>query len=88
MPPYTSWGWMPQDEVDEILKDMDRGTITVYLEDPPDWFKPAGQCPVCNDEVAAHYGLQIDRPSGEIIACDFEGDGWTARPDSGEPIYY
>jgi hypothetical protein len=69
----TTHGLMTHADHREYLKDTDQHTVTVNLDDPPEWFTaPAdGNCPLdnCGASLDDHDSVIVHAASGEIIAC-------------------
>lgn len=69
--PYSTWGYVTHDDIRDIEESMDLGTIHVYLDDPRDWFKVPGNCPLegCEQAISDHESFTVTRAGGTIVAC-------------------
>lgn len=68
---HTSHGYMTYADHQEYLRDTDRHSIDVDLDDPPEWFDVPTVCPLegCGWRVEDHGGFTVYAASGEITQC-------------------
>jgi hypothetical protein len=85
--PYTSQGWMSHADIQETLKDMDMGSTEIDLADPPEWFEPPVECPVCEAPMSDHEAVRVADASGEVFSClPLEAADWLELPQD-EPDF-
>jgi hypothetical protein len=85
--PYTTQGFMTSAEVADLYADSDLGSILVSIDDAPEWFDASIMCPVCGKAVWNHESVTVVRASGEIFACEIDGERTELPYDIGYETY-
>lgn len=68
---------MTHEDIREVEAEMDLGSITILMDDAPEWFRAPVVCPACSLPLTedTHESVIVTRASGEIFRCtDFEGN--------------
>jgi hypothetical protein len=69
--PYSTWGFVTYDDIQDIEESMDMGTIHINLDNPPAGFKMPDYCPMkdCGLSMQDHEAVTITRAGENIVDC-------------------
>lgn len=71
---YTTQGAMTAADLAEYKADHDLGATTHPGDDLPEWMDEHADCPLCGQKLLDHDHVTVGRASGEIEACEIDGD--------------